>query len=210
MRFFSCKGDSREQRLTFLVFMLSLGLDLRDCVSLFNHFETTNEQIQELSGKSQECFRANALFLPTSVNPAVWTLGNIVPANCKEVFQRYGQGLCMVNMEGRKAKHIFLKKLSENSSFQRQWYDIFKHELIMSIWLPEKGFDTFVYKPNRNVYISSRVFDNGNYCYCGLEKADPADESCYFCGDQLYKAIQDSVWAGKILATLAWELQSPQ
>ena len=80
----------------------------------------------------------------------------------------------------------------------------------MSIWLPEKGFNTFLYKPGKDVYIPSRVFDNGNYCYCGLEKADPADESCYFCGDQLYKAIQDSVLAGKVLATLAGELQSSQ
>lgn len=40
--------------------------------------------------------------------------------------------------------------------------------------------------------------------------ADPADESCYFCGDQLYKVIQDSVLAGKVLATLARKLQSPQ
>ena len=69
---------------------------------------------------SQEYFWANALFLPTSVNPTVWTLGNNVAAHCKEVFQKYGQGLCTVMMEGREAKHIFFKKLPENSSFQRQ------------------------------------------------------------------------------------------
>ena len=39
------------------------------------------------------------------------------------------------------------------------------------------------------------------YCYCGLEKADQADANCCFCGDRLYKAIQDSVVAGKILVT---------
>ena len=71
----------------------------------------------------------------------------IFGANCDEssaVVKKYGQGLCTVTMEGREAKHIFLKKLSENSSFQRQWYDIFKHEFVMSIWLPEKGFDAFL------------------------------------------------------------------
>lgn len=83
-------------------------------------------------------------------------------------------------MEGREAKHIFLKKLSENSSFQRQWHDIFKHEFIMSIWLPEKGFDTFLYKPSKDVYIPSRALDNNNYCYCGLVKADPTDANCFF------------------------------
>jgi len=40
----------------------------------------------------------------------------------------------------------------------------------MSIWLPEKGFDKFLYKPSNYVYIQSGVSDNGNYCYCGLEK----------------------------------------
>lgn len=165
IKFLSCEGDSRKQRLTVLVYAFS-GLKLRDCVSLLNRFEITNEQIQELPRKSREYFRANTSFLPTSVNPTVWTLGNIVSAYCKEVFQRDDQGLCTVTMEGREAKHTFLKKLSENSSFQRQWYDIFKHEFIMPIWLPEKGFDIFLYKPSKDVYIPSRVFANDNYCYC--------------------------------------------
>ena len=56
------------------------------------------------------------------------------------------------------------KKLSENSLFQRQLYDIFKHEFVMSIWLPEKGF---LYKPSKDVYIPTGVFDNDNYCNCG-------------------------------------------
>lgn len=115
------------------------------------------------------------------------------------------EGLCTVTMEGREMKHIFLKKLSENSSFQRLWYDILKHEFIMSIWLPKKGFDAFFYiKLSKDVGIPGRIFDNGSYCYCGLEKADQADANCCFCGDQLYKAIQDRVVAGKILATTAY------
>ena len=109
IKFLSCEDDSRKQRLTVLVYAF-IGLRLRDCVSLFNRFEITNEQIQDLTTKAQEYFRANALFLPTSVNPTVWTLGNIVAAHCKEVFQKYGQGLCTVTMEGREAKHIFFKE----------------------------------------------------------------------------------------------------
>jgi len=84
-----------------------IRLKSRECVSLFNPFEITKEQIQKLARKSQEYFRANVLLLPTSVNPTVWTLGNIVPTHCKEVFQRYGPGLCVITMEGRKANHFF-------------------------------------------------------------------------------------------------------
>ena len=65
-------------------------------VSLFNRFEITNKQLQELVAKSRKYFRANALFPPSSVNPTVWTLWQIVPAHAKEVFQKDGQGLCTV------------------------------------------------------------------------------------------------------------------
>ena len=30
---------------------------------------------------------------------------------------------------------------------------LFKHEFIMSIWLSERGFDTFLRKPSEDVYI---------------------------------------------------------
>lgn len=90
INFLSCEGESSKQRLTVLVYAF-IGLKLRECVSLFNCFEITNEEIQELAKKSQEYFRANALFLPNSVNPTMWTSGNTVPAHCKEAFQRYGQ-----------------------------------------------------------------------------------------------------------------------
>ena len=78
----SCEGDSKKQKVAVLVYAL-IGLKLRDCVSLFNRYEITNEQIQELATKSKKYFRANALFLTTSVNPMVWTLGNVVPAHYK-------------------------------------------------------------------------------------------------------------------------------
>ena len=46
---------------------------------------------------------------------------------------------------GQRGEAYLLKNLSESSSFQRQWrYDIFKHEFIISIWLSEKGLDTFI------------------------------------------------------------------
>lgn len=51
IKFLSCEGDSRKQRLTVLVYAF-IGLKLSDCVSLFNRFEITNEQIQELARKS--------------------------------------------------------------------------------------------------------------------------------------------------------------
>ena len=143
----------------------------------------------------------NALFLPTSVNPTVWTIGHIIPAHTKEVHEKYGQGLGIVTMEGREAKHIALKKLSENTFHKRHWYEIFKHEFVMLVWLPEQGFNLSTYK-HTAVYIPDRVFSDPRFCYCNLEKASPTDDKCTFCGDPIMKFIQQSVEQGKVLPQL--------
>ena len=90
----------------------------------------------QLKTFAEEYNRANALFLPTSVNPTIWTIGHVVPAHAKQVFNKYKQGLFTVAMEGREAKHIALQKLSVNTTYQKRWHEIFRHELIMLIWLP--------------------------------------------------------------------------
>ena len=53
LKFLSCEGDSRKQRLTFLVYA-------RLCFT-FRSF--THEQIQELAKKSQKHFRVNSLLV---------------------------------------------------------------------------------------------------------------------------------------------------
>lgn len=110
-------------------------------------------------------------------------------------------GLGTVTMEGREAKHIALKKLSENTIFQRQWPEIFKHEFVMLIWLPEQGFQLNTYKHNA-VNIPARIFENSGYCYCNLEKADPAESKCTFCSDPLMNVIQNSIDQGKVLSQM--------
>ena len=55
----------------------------------------------------------------------------------------------------------------------------------------------------KNVYIPQRVFNDSNYCYCGLHKADPADQSCCLCGDHLMTLINKSVKEEKIVARLS-------
>ena len=84
--------------------------------------------------------------LSSSVNPTVWTIGHIIPAHTRELHEKYGQGLGLVTMEGSEAKHIALKKLSENTFYHRRWYEIFKHEFVMLVWLPEQGFNLSTYK----------------------------------------------------------------
>lgn len=200
IKWLSGENDSHQQRKTVLIFAY-LGLRLRDCVSLFSRFDITVDQLTELSISARDYYRVNALFLPTSVNPTVWTIGHIVPAHTKELHEKYGQGLGLVTMEGREAKHIALKKLSENTFYKRRWYEIFKHEFVMLVWLPEQGFNLSTYK-HTAVYIPDRVFSDPRFCYCNLEKASPTDQKCTFCGDPIMKFIQQSVEQGKVLPQL--------
>ena len=87
IKWLSSENDSHQQRKTVLIFAY-LGLRLRDCVSLFSRFDITVEQVTELSITAHDYYWVNALFLPTSVNPTVWTMGHIIPAHTKEVHEK--------------------------------------------------------------------------------------------------------------------------
>ena len=200
VKWLSSEKDFKRQRQTVLIYAY-VGLKLRDCVSIFNRSDITAEQLSRLAVVAREYFWANALFLPSSVNPTVWTIGHIIPSHAQDVHRKYKQGLGTVTMEGREAKHIALKKLSENTTSQRQWPEIFKHEFVMLIWLPEQGFQLNTYKHNA-VYIPARIFENSGYCYCNLEKADPAESKCTFCSDPLMNVIQNSIDQGKVLSQM--------
>ena len=64
----------------------------------------------------------------------------------------------MVTMEGQEAKHIFLKKLSENTTYQNRWVEILRHEYVMLIWLPQQGFQQPEAACKNVAYIPERVF----------------------------------------------------
>jgi len=103
-------------------------------------------------------------------------LGHIVAAHCHQVLEKYGQGLGMVTMKGRKAKHIFLKKLSENTPYQNRWVEIFRHEYLMLIWLTRQRFQQLEAARKNVAYIPERVFSDPSCCYRGLLKASPDGE----------------------------------
>ena len=194
-------GDSKKQTQTVLA-LLFIGIRLRDCCSIMNRFMVNKNQLEKLCSSCLEYYRANALFLHTSVNPTIWTIGHVVPDHAKQVHAKYGQGLLTVTMEGREAKHIALHRLSNNTTYQHRWYEIFRHEFIMLIWLPEQHYEPCVYTPSKCVYIPPEVFDN-NYCYCGLKKTDPAHKGCSLCNHEFMKLISSSVGQCKLVPGLS-------
>ena len=90
-------GDSQKQNQTILA-LAYVGLRLRDCCSIINRFEIQEADLEKLKSLTEEYYRANALFLPTSVNPTIWTLGHVVHQHAKQVYNKYGQGLFTVTM----------------------------------------------------------------------------------------------------------------
>ena len=195
----SHEEDSQKQKQTVLV-LSYVGLKLRDCCSIFNRFEVQESDLVLLASLAKDYYRANALFLPTSVNPTIWTLGHVLPVHARYAYDTYKQGLMTVTMEGREAKHIALHRLSGNTTYR--WQEIFRHEFIMLIWLPEHGHESSSSSSTKGVYIPQRALNDSRYCYCGLEKADPEDQKCYFCGHRLLSLIDESVQRGAIVPSL--------
>lgn len=135
LTFLGKDGNSQKQKQTILV-LAYVGLRLRDICSIMNRFDIQEEHLVQLKTFAEEYNRANALFLLTSVNPTMWTIGHVVPLHAKQVFNKYKQGLFTVTMEGREPKYVALQKLRVNTIYQKRWYEIFRHEFIMLIWLP--------------------------------------------------------------------------
>ena len=75
----SREGDSKKQRQTVLT-LVYVGIRLRDC-SIFNRFEVQETDLTKLKSLAEECYRANAMFLPTAVNPTIWTIGHVLPVH---------------------------------------------------------------------------------------------------------------------------------
>ena len=92
-------SDSKKQTQTILA-LHYVGLRLCDCCSFMNRYDIEQADIDGLSVLAQEYYRANALFLPTSVNPTIWTIGNVVPLHAKQVYDKYKLGLLTTSYPG--------------------------------------------------------------------------------------------------------------
>ena len=188
------KGSKNECTLHILSYYC---LVLRDCVSLFNRFEISSEQISELEQKCKEFFKIHILFFP--FHPTAWHLGNIIPAHVKEMKDRYDLGLCLNSMEGRESKHQSIARYSKNTIIHLRWQQIFRHEYVSLLWLRERGYNGDVPSSSRKLsYIPKRAFHDANYCYCGHHK-ESSESKCPFCLHPIREKVRDSVAQGKNL-----------
>ena len=117
-------NDSQKQR-QILLSLAYIGVRLRDLCSIINRFEVEDTHLEQLQQLAKEYYHANALLLPTSVNPTICTIGHVVAAHARQVHDKYGQGLLTVTMEGREG--IALQMLSANTTYQHRWAEIFRY-----------------------------------------------------------------------------------
>ena len=169
-------------------------LCLRNAVSLFSRVNITDQQVQELEKYCREYYRGYWLFL--SVNPTVWTLGQVVPEHTKEMKASYGMGLGINSMEGREAKHIAIAKYATNTTHSCRWEQVFHHEYISLVWLRLHGYTTDINNSLSNTqlsYISKWVFNKDpHFCNCGLDKVT-SDQFYRFCGHGMREKIKDCI-----------------
>ena len=128
------------------------------------------------------------LFLRVTVS--VWTLGYIVPAHTKQVFEKYGVTLGVNTMQGREANHQQLAQYAKNTTFKNMWHQIFRHKYIC------------IYDYCKTNYKYVPIYcDTNDICHCGLAKSIMSAK-CNICITVIMRDVSLSVKNRKVCASL--------
>jgi len=68
-----------------------IGIRLGDCASIFSMYHLTEESLAKLAQFRSDYFTAVVLF--GTVSCTVWSVGHLVNAHSKKMFDKYGVGL---------------------------------------------------------------------------------------------------------------------
>jgi hypothetical protein len=192
-------SSAESGRETVILHVLSyICLCLRDCVSIFNRLDISDNEVGKLKSLCSNYYRAHQLFF-CSISPTVWHVGHVIPAHNEDMRRKYGMGLPLNSMEGREAKHISISKYSKNTMYQSRWEQVFLHEYVSLIWLRERGINLSKVSKGTLPYIPHRATKDPVYCYCGLQKQKETDDKCKFCSHILREKIQLSIDKGQNL-----------
>ena len=203
------QGDSTDPKLLMdLLPIVFIGTKLRDCAAIFSMYHLTEENLAKLPQLCHDYFTAVALF-GSSVSGTVWSIGHLVCAHSKQMFDKYGTGLGINTMQGREAKHVQIASFARNSQYKQRWFQVFRHDHISKLWLPIKQPSLLAYHQSHDTLIPTRIrTDPLHYCYCGMSK-EADTEHCFFCGHKFMQEIKKSVSDGKATALCAsWRGES--
>ena len=122
-------------------------------------------------------FKACCLF-DQRVTPSLWTLCNIAPVNAEQCLKSHAFGLGCNTMEGREQKHQKISKYAENTTVQKRWPMIFRHEFIQVIHLVENGYGSVKYIKKSSKYISVPEEISCEQCFLEFQ---PNSTQCALC-----------------------------
>ena len=80
------QGDSTDPKLLVkLLPIVFIGTKLRDCAAIFSMYHLTEQDLAKLPQLCHDYFTAVALF-GSSVSGTVWSIGHLVHAHSKQMF----------------------------------------------------------------------------------------------------------------------------
>ena len=127
------RGNSNNPSLiSQLLVIVFIAIKLRDCTAIFSRYHLPEAMLKELPSLARDYFTAVALF-SNSVSVTTWSIGHLVPAHTRQVFDKYGTGLGINTMQGREAKHVQIASYAKQSLFKRRWLQVFKHDFISKL-----------------------------------------------------------------------------
>ena len=102
---------------------------------------------------------------------------------------KYGTGLGINTMQGRKARHVQIASFARSSKYKQRWYQVFRHDHISKLRLRIKQRS----HQSHDTLIPTRIRrDPQHYWYCGLSK-EAETEQCSISGHKLMEEIKKSV-----------------
>ena len=203
------QGHSTDRKLLIdLLPIVFIGTKLRDCAAIFSMYHLTEENLSRLPQMCHDYFTAVALF-GSPVSGTVWSIGHLVCAHSKQMFDKYGTRLGINTMQRRKVKHVQIASFARNSQYKQHWFQVFGHDHISKLWLPIKQPSLLGYHQSHDTLIPTAIHtDPQHYCYCGMSK-EADTEHCFFCGHKFMKEIKISVSHGNQMALwVFWRRES--
>ena len=110
-----------------------------------------------------------------SVSPSMWCFSQVAPHHCSRLLNDFNLGLGINSMEGREQKHQKISMYAENTTVQKRWEYIFRHEFIQLVYLRENGFDTVRYRKRCVRYVPELL---DGHCQCSLKLKNLKCELC--------------------------------
>ena len=204
---FSYRFTGKESRIfchkfMFLLQALYQAVDppetkVRIATMLSAAYNITQEEVNKCKNACQLLFNANVLLLK-SVTPTLWTVGYAIPRHLQILFDQYGMGLGLNNMQGREAKHVRLSQFAKHTTKSTRWSMVLRHDYMCNVWIRKHEPAHSLYTAHKQNYIPTDI-EQETFCYYGYPVCE-SEHGCTICSSCIFQAVSNTATAG-VLST---------